>query len=120
MTALIVDDEPIARQVLRDELAAIGGVVIVGEAENGQQALRQIAELHPDVAFLDLKMPAMGGFEVIKKLKGGRLPVIVIVTAYDQYAIEALDAGAIDYLIKPVSARRLQKTLERIRALQGW
>jgi two-component system LytT family response regulator len=119
MRTLIVDDEPIARNVLRDELAAIDDVVIVGEAENGQEALSQISELQPELVFLDLQMPAMGGLDVIASLKGGHLPIVVIVTAYDQYAIKAFEAGAIDYLLKPVSAGRLQKTLERARALRG-
>ncbi len=119
MRALIVDDEPIARSVLRDELAGIDDVAIVGEAEDGQQALRQILELEPDVVFLDLQMPAMGGLDVIHHLKGGRLPVVIIVTAYDKYAIEAFEAGAIDYLLKPVSTARLGKALERARVLSG-
>ncbi len=117
MKTLIVDDEPIAREVLREELRPFEDVVVVGEAENGQQALEQIAEIHPDLVFLDLRMPVMGGLEVVGRLQGGHLPVIVIVTAYDQYAIEAFEAGAIDYLLKPVSAARLQKTVERARGL---
>lgn len=117
MKTLIVDDEPIAREVLREELEPFEDVVVVGEAENGRQALEQIAEKQPDLVFLDLQMPVMGGLEVVGSLKGGHLPVIVIVTAYDEYAIEAFEAGAIDYLLKPVSAARLEKTIERARAL---
>jgi len=117
--ALIVDDEPIAREVLRGELESFHDVVIVGEAENGRQALERIAETRPDLVFLDLQMPVMGGLEVVSHLKGGHLPVIVIVTAYDEYAIQAFEAGAIDYLLKPVSAARLQKTIERARMLHG-
>jgi len=117
--ALIVDDEPIAREVLRGELESFHDVVIVGEAENGRQALERIAETRPDLVFLDLQMPVMGGLEVVSHLKGGHLPVIVIVTAYDEYAIQAFEAGAIDYLLKPVSAARLQKTIERARLLHG-
>jgi DNA-binding LytR/AlgR family response regulator len=117
MKTLIVDDEPIAREILRDELRTFEDVVVVGEAENGQQALEKISQIRPDLVFLDLSMPVMGGLEVVGRLQGGRLPVIVIVTAYDQYAIQAFEAGAIDYLLKPVSAARLQKTVERARAL---
>lgn len=117
MKTLIVDDEPIAREVLRGELEPFQDVVVVGEAENGRQALDQIAEMQPDLVFLDLQMPVMSGLEVVGRLKGGHLPVIVIVTAYDEFAIEAFEAGAIDYLLKPVSAARLQKTIERARAL---
>ena len=83
--------------------------MIVGEAENGKQALQQIAELKPDLVFLDLQMPVMGGFEVVRKLRGGHLPVVVIVTAFDQHAIEAFEAGAVDYLLKPVGEERLRK-----------
>src|SRR5580704_13187158 len=102
MKTLIVDDEPIARRVLREELEALAEVAIVGEAENGKQALQQIAELRPDLVFLDLQMPVMGGFEVVRKLGGGHLPVVVVVTAFDQHAIDAFEAGAVDYLLKPV------------------
>ena len=117
MKTLIVDDEPIARRVLREELENVPEVSIVGEAENGKQALQQIAELKPDLVFLDLQMPVMGGFEVVQKLSGGHLPIIVIVTAFDQHAIEAFEAGAVDYLLKPVGEERLRKAVERARNL---
>src|ERR1700730_8371192 len=119
MKTLIVDDEPIARRVLREELETVPEVLIVGEAENGKQALEKIAALKPDLVFLDLQMPVMGGFEVVKKLGGGHLPVVVIVTAFDQYAIDAFDAGAVDYLLKPVGEARLRIAVERARSLQG-
>ena len=112
--SLIVDDEPIARQVLREELDQIPDVEIVGEAEHGEEALRKIASLEPDVVFLDLQMPGMGGFEVIRKLEGGKLPIVVIVTAYDQHAIQAFEAGAVDYLLKPVNEARLRKALDLV------
>ncbi len=117
--SLIVDDEPIARQVLREELEEVHDVQIVGEAENGQDALRKIAALQPDVVFLDLQMPGMGGFDVVRRLEGGKLPIIIIVTAYDQHAVEAFEAGAIDYLLKPVNEARLRKALDRVRRLRG-
>jgi len=117
MRALIVDDEPIARRVLREELEAFPDVVIAGEAENGKQALQQISDLKPDLVFLDLQMPVMGGFEVVQKLAGGHLPVIVIVTAFDQHAVKAFEAGAVDYLLNPVSEPRLRKAVERARNL---
>jgi len=119
MKTLIVDDEPIARRVLREELELFPEVQIVGEAEDGRQALQQIAKLQPDLVFLDLQMPVMGGFEVVRNLKGGVLPVIVIVTAFDQHAMEAFEAGAVDYLLKPVNETRLRKSVERAAALQG-
>jgi len=116
---LIVDDEPIARRILRDELTSMGDVEIVGEAGNGSHALRQIAELRPDLVFLDLQMPGLGGFEVIQRLPEDALPIIIIVTAYDQHAIRAFEAGALDYLLKPVSQERLEKAVDRARALRG-
>ena len=117
ITTLIVDDEPIARRVLREGLEAIPGIEITGEAANGRDALRQIAVLKPDLVFLDLQMPVMSGFEVVRSLKAPPLPVIVIVTAFDQHAVQAFEAGAIDYLLKPVTEARLQKAVERAAGL---
>ncbi|MBV8847692.1 MAG: response regulator transcription factor [Bryobacterales bacterium] len=119
MTTLIVDDEPIARSVLREELEYLAGVRVIGEAENGKEALDKIEKLRPDLVLLDLQMPVMGGFEVVHKLGGQYLPVVVIVTAFDEYAIEAFEAGAIDYLLKPVSQARLKKAIERARKLRS-
>ena len=118
LRALIVDDEPIARQVLRDELEQQIDVEVIGEAATGLEALERIAALRPDVVFLDLQMPGMSGFEVIRKMPlGSYVPVVIVVTAYDQHAIEALDAGAADYLLKPVREARLKKALERARQM---
>lgn len=117
MRALIVDDEPLARKVLREELECCSGVEVVGDAEDGEQALRLISEVRPDLVFLDLQMPGMTGFDVIRKLDRGRLPAIVVVTAYDQHAVRAFEEGAIDYLLKPVRTDRLLLTLERVSRL---
>src|SRR5689334_17774635 len=117
MRVLIVDDEPIARQVLRQELDAIREVEIVGEAEDGQAALAMISALKPDLVLLDLQMPRMTGFEMIDRLHETPPPVIVIVTAYDQHAIQAFEAGAVDYLLKPVSQPRLEQAVERAKRL---
>src|SRR6266446_5727021 len=119
LKTLIVDDEPIARRVLREELEALPEVEVVGEAENGRQALERIDELRPDLVFLDLQMPVMGGFEVVQKLGAGHMPVIVIVTAFDEHAIEAFEAGAIDYLLKPVREDRLRKAVDRARSIRN-
>ncbi len=116
---LLVDDERIARQVLKEELDMIPEIQVVGEAENGREALRQILSLQPDLVFLDLQMPVMGGFEVIRNMSGTHLPVVVIVTAFLQHAIEAFEAGAIDYLLKPVRGERLKKSIERAKGLFG-
>ena len=116
LRTLIVDDEPIARQVLREELEMIEGVEVVGEADNGAKALEQIAKHGPDLVLLDLQMPAMGGFEVVSGIRrGSHMPVIVIVTAYDSYAVQAFEAGAIDYLLKRVAQERLRQAVERAR-----
>jgi len=116
---LIVDDEPAARQLLRESLGYFGDIEIAGEAENGREALAQIERLKPELVFLDLKMPGLGGFEVIHAMPPGVLPVVVIVTAYDEYAIRAFEAGAMDYLLKPVRQERLERAVERARALRG-
>jgi two-component system LytT family response regulator len=114
LRTLIVDDEPIARKVLREELELIEDVDIVAEADNGEKALEKITELQPDLVLLDLQMPVMGGLDVVHQLKGGsHMPLIVIVTAYDKFAIQAFEAGAIDYLLKPVGQDRLAAAVER-------
>lgn len=114
LRTLIVDDEPIARRVLREELESIDGVEVVGEADNGKRALEEIERSKPDLVFLDLQMPGMGGLDVVRGL-GPHVPVIVIVTAHDSYAIQAFEAGAIDYLLKPVGEARLTQSVERAR-----
>jgi DNA-binding LytR/AlgR family response regulator len=116
---LIVDDEPIARQILREELGSFEDVEICGEAADGHHALALVAHLKPELVLLDLQMPGIGGFEVIQRLPTDTLPMIVIVTAYDQHALRAFEAGALDYLLKPVSSERLVKAIERARALRG-
>jgi two-component system LytT family response regulator len=119
MKTLIVDDEPIARRVLREQLEMSREIEVVGEAENGKDALQKISDLAPDLVFLDLQMPVMGGFEVVRRLSGAPGPIIVIVTAFDQHAIQAFEAGAVDYLLKPVSEARLQKAVERAHSLRN-
>lgn len=118
LRTLIVDDEPIARKVLREELGSFEDVEVIGEAENGAVALEKISADHPDLVLLDLQMPVMGGLEVVRNLKRGtHMPVIVIVTAYDKYALQAFNAGAIDYLLKPVGGERLAEAVERAKRL---
>src|SRR5580658_3923627 len=117
ITTLIVDDEPIARQVLREELGFIDDVHVVGEADNGRSALTAIEKLRPELVFLDLQMPVMGGFEVVRNLAGKPMPIIVVVTAFDQHAVQAFEAGAVDYLLKPVSGDRLAKAVDRVKKL---
>src|SRR5438309_10121677 len=114
LKTLIVDDEPVARKVLRQELELLDDVEIVSEADSGAAALEEIALRQPDLVFLDLQMPAMGGLDVVRRLKDEpRVPVIVIVTAYDQFAIQAFEGGAVDYLLKPVGQERLAEAVDR-------
>jgi two-component system, LytTR family, response regulator len=120
LKTLIVDDEPIARKVLREELQTIDGVEIVAEAATGLRALEEIERHQPHLVLLDLQMPAMGGFDVIRSLKHGvHLPVVIVVTAYDRYAIQAFEAGAVDYLLKPVGRERLEQAVGRAMRLSG-
>ncbi|HTS74552.1 MAG TPA: LytTR family DNA-binding domain-containing protein [Bryobacteraceae bacterium] len=120
LRTLIVDDEPIARDVLRQELESIPDVEVVGEAENGAGALVQISLHKPDLVLLDLQMPGMGGLEVIRNLRSSsHVPVFVVTTAHDAYAIRAFEEGAIDYLLKPVHPARLAEAVERARRIRG-
>jgi len=115
LRVLIVDDERLAREKLRRFLAEWETVRVVGEAENGSQAVARIRELRPDVVFLDVQMPGMDGFGVLSQLSGRGLPVFVFVTAHDEYAIRAFEVEAIDYLLKPFDRARLGQALERAR-----
>lgn len=120
LRTLIVDDEPVARRVLREELEDLDTIDLVGEAQDGASALSAIQEFAPDMVFLDLQMPGLGGFDVIRRLQpAATIPLIVIVTAWDQYAIQAFEAGAIDYLLKPISQERLAQTVERAMKLRA-
>ncbi|MEW6208655.1 MAG: response regulator [Acidobacteriota bacterium] len=112
---LIVDDESLARKRLARMLAAFDDVKIVGEAENGAEAVTRIEELRPALVLLDVQMPDLDGFAVLRMLDSNRLPLIVFVTAFDRYAIEAFEVNAIDYLLKPVRAKRLEQAIERAR-----
>jgi DNA-binding LytR/AlgR family response regulator len=114
LRTLIVDDEPVARSVLAEELAEINAVTVVGEAENGEAALRQIESLAPDLVLLDIQMPVLDGFEVIRRLRGP-LPAIVFVTAFSEHALRAFEIGAVDYLLKPIGGERLRTAVERVR-----
>ena len=114
LQTLIVDDERAARDVLRRDLAEIEGVKIVGEAENGLDAMERIEELRPDLVLLDIQMPVHDGFEVVRGIRG-RLPMIVFVTAYSEHALKAFEIGAVDYLLKPFSVERLDRSIQRAR-----
>jgi two-component system LytT family response regulator len=113
--AIVVDDEPLARDLLRTMLAGEPDIDIVGEYGNGEDAVNAILEDTPDVVFLDVQMPELDGFGVINAVGIERMPVVVFVTAFDQYALQAFDAHALDYLLKPFDEERLQRSLRRVR-----
>ncbi|MBN9656986.1 MAG: response regulator transcription factor [Acidobacteria bacterium] len=115
MNVLIVDDEPIARQILRELLEEHPGISLAGEASTGLEAVEQIARLHPDVVLLDLQMPGLDGFSVARTLRGDSLPIVIFVTAFETHALQAFDTGAVDYLLKPVRKERLTAALEKAR-----
>ncbi len=116
MKVLIADDEPVARLVLRELLEAWPGIQIAGEASTGLEAVEQAARLRPDVILLDLEMPGLTGFQVARRLRAGGKPLLIFVTAYQKHALEAFDAGAVDYLLKPVRSDRLEVALGKARA----
>jgi DNA-binding LytR/AlgR family response regulator len=113
MRVLIVDDEPIARQVLRELLEDLPGIEPAGEAASGAEALALVERARPDVLLLDVQMPGLDGIELARRLRPGLL--VVYVTAHVAHAVDAFDAGAADYLLKPVRPERLQAALERAR-----
>lgn len=112
--ALIVDDEALARARLKLMIASLPGLEVVGEARDGFEALEKIDRLRPEVVFLDVEMPELDGLSLAHQLNGSQETLIVFVTAYDRYAVEAFEARAIDYLLKPVSADRLAVTLRHV------
>ena len=113
--ALIVDDEPLARRGIALRLARHPDVEIVGEAANGREAFFAISEHLPTLMFLDVQMPGVDGFELLRAVPLAQLPLTVFVTAYDQYALQAFEANAIDYLLKPIEDARLDAAVERVR-----
>jgi two-component system LytT family response regulator len=113
---LIIDDVQLARERLKRCLAGEPEVQIVGECDNGTEAVAAIRALSPDLIFLDVQMPALDGFGVLEALKGERVPEVIFVTAYNEYAIQAFEVNALDYLLKPVDCARLSKAVERASA----
>ena len=119
ITALIVDDEQLARDELAFLLKGIPDMEVAGQGKNGVEALNLVRELNPQLVFLDVQMPGMDGFGVIKRLleKKMRLPFFIFATAYDTYAVQAFEVNAIDYLLKPISKPRLEKAIMRVRRM---
>lgn len=110
---VVVDDEPLARRLIIASLAEYPEFEVISECSNGRQAVTAVNELSPDLMFLDIQMPVMGGFDVIRSVAPDKLPAVVFVTAFDAFAIDAFDANAIDYLLKPISEERFSRALAR-------
>ncbi len=119
LRVLIVDDEPLARRGIRQLLARQSGYVVVGECRNGREALQRLDAAAPDLVFLDVQMPELDGFGVLRARGAERMPAVVFVTAYDAYAVRAFDAHAVDYLVKPVTEARFDAALARVRERLG-
>ena len=113
LTAVIVDDESLARRGLSLRLQEIPQIDVIAECANGPEALIAVAELSPDLLFLDIQMPGMDGFELIGQLQSDNMPMVIFVTAYDQYAVEAFKVHAVDYVLKPIDDDRLHEAVER-------
>lgn len=117
LRVLIVDDEPLARQRLEDLLQQQANVELVGMVDNGKAAVEAIQQLAPDLVFLDVQMPGLTGVEVVQTVGPDRMPAVIFVTAYDQYALKAFDVAAVDYLLKPFDDERFEQAFERARLM---
>ena len=113
--ALVVDDEPLAREMIREMLESDSEVEIVAECANGREAVEAIKSLTPDLVFLDIQMPEVGGFEVLESFERESIPYIIFVTAYDQYAVRAFEVHAFDYLLKPFDHERFDAAWQRVK-----
>ncbi|MBU3001896.1 LytR/AlgR family response regulator transcription factor [Paraglaciecola arctica] len=113
LRTLIVDDEPLALKLLRAKLDKVDNIEIVGESKNGREAIAATLELAPDIIFLDIQMPGLNGFDVVKGLQSDILPLIVFTTAYEQYALDAFDVHAVDYILKPIDDERICRAVQR-------
>ena len=113
--ALIVDDEELARRGLEIRLARFEDIEVCAQSRNGREALAHVREHAPDLMFLDVQMPGMDGFDVLRALSSSNMPAVIFVTAYDEFALKAFDANALDYLLKPINDERLAEAIERAR-----
>jgi two-component system LytT family response regulator len=112
---LIVDDEPLARERVAELLSEETDAEVIGECRNGIEAVQSIQALKPDLVFLDIQMPGLNGFEVLRSLERSQMPAVIFVTAYDKHALEAFDVHAVDYLLKPYQPERFKRALDRAR-----
>jgi two-component system LytT family response regulator len=113
LRTIIVDDEPLARKLLRAMLLDVPEVELVGECRNGHEAVQATLQLTPDLLILDIQMPGVSGFDVIKELQADVVPMVIFCTAYQRYALDAFDLHAVDYLLKPIDDKRLQRAVAR-------
>ncbi len=113
--AIIADDEPLARRGIRQLLGPHRDIAVVAEARNGRETVRALRELKPDLLFLDVQMPGLNGFGVLREIGAKFMPAVIFVTAYDEFAVRAFDAHALDYLVKPLEEARFVEALERMR-----
>jgi two-component system LytT family response regulator len=113
LKTLLVDDEPLARNLLRSIVSKFDDIEIIGECKNGREAIVSVATDAPDLIFLDIQMPNVNGFEVVKTLQSDTMPMIIFATAYNQYAIDAFDLHAVDYLLKPFDSERVSLAVQR-------
>nr|WP_321232796.1 response regulator transcription factor [uncultured Psychroserpens sp.] len=114
INCLVIDDEPLARKRLRSLISESPVLECVGECKTGKEAIRMISALVPDLIFLDIKMKDMSGFDVLMRLNSSKKPVVVFVTAFDEFALKAFDYSAFDYLLKPFKKERFKKTVDRV------
>ena len=113
LKTIIVDDEPLALDLLRSILSSIEDVEIIAECSNGRDAIAAVSSLHPDLIFLDIQMPGVNGFEVVKAMQSDTMPMVIFATAYNQFAIDAFDMHAVDYLLKPFDPERIERAVQR-------
>ena len=114
--ALIVDDEPLARERIRRFLGSEIDIEIIGECADGRETIEAVTTLKPDLIFLDIQIPELDGFEVLREIGVAEMPAVIFITAYDRYALQAFDVHALDYLLKPYNRQRFSKAVERARS----
>ncbi|MFT5277958.1 MAG: two-component system LytT family response regulator, partial [Granulosicoccus sp.] len=110
---IIVDDEPLALKLLAAKLDKLPNVEIIAKCANGREAINAVIELTPDLLFLDIQMPGLSGLDVVKELQNDVMPLVVFATAYEQYALDAFDANAVDYVLKPIDNERIARAVAR-------
>lgn len=113
LRTIIVDDEPLALNLLRAKLNKVSEIEIIAECKNGREAIEKTMDLAPDLLFLDIQMPGVDGFGVIKKLQSDVVPLVIFTTAFEQYALDAFDVHAVDYILKPLDEERIQRAVKR-------